>query len=1078
MSPALPPIAFIQVKASAGSGKTFALTERFLELLAVAGPGNASGACRRAADAGFGWPEILAVTFTVKAAAEMKERIVRSLKERALDLDPKGPARAMSPEQARAWVTRILRHFHQLGVRTIDSLLHLLLSLFALDLGLPPDFTPAFDLEDVFDELHDRVCAAAEAGDPTARRRLDKSLDTMLLMEDAPGFDLFPRTRERLLKLLDLRLTDHAPYAADPDRLHAALDALRRDFAHAARDMAEVLGSHGLAPSRHFQSFLDKAQAHTLAGDIPVSAYAAKPGLAECLLKASQGAVTALAEAAYSRLRQAFAAYAGNRPLLERARGLAGFLGLADALAAELPALQRRRGLLLNALWPGLAREVLEMGPPEAFCRLGARLRHLLLDEFQDTSRAQWEAILPLAEECLAKGGGVFAVGDVKQAIYGWRGGEARLFDEIADPGGLARICPVEQQALRHNWRSCRVVVEFVNRVFGPLGRPERAAQTARAMLQAAGKHADNGRAADLLARSLAAAFVGCEQEIPDKNAATRGLVRLYDVRGERKEDLLDNAKAVLRELFEDLRSRRPPGQIAVLVRSNDQAALVARWLLDWGLPVVTENSVRLAEHPAVRWLAAFLAWLDFPADDLAFWEVVSGEPFRAASGLALEELVDWLAAEAGPPLFTAFRERFPAAFAERLAPFQQEAGFMTPYDALREASRFFGLERDPADAAFVRRFLEAAHAAEEDGRQSLSAFLDWWREDGGEERAPLPASLDAVRIMTIHGAKGLEFPAVVAPFHHWRFDLASRLGSVDLDGLRLLAPLAPDMGAAYEDEAARALQEDVNLLYVAWTRAREELHALITRTPYHEARSPLLAALDQLLGPDPWRGACCGVPALERGEVPAPEPPSPAPADQPTPAAPEPDPVPDPAERPMAWLPRLKIHRHFSQDLDRAALFSRPGFDELARGTIFHEALAGLANGPGDAPAPEAAARSALALHAPLLPADLAERERLFGQVRAALDWVLAQPELAEAIRAGLPEQSILDEQGQVHRADLLARFPDRMVVLEYKTGGHAPEHREQVQRYLALLRRACPDRPARGRIAYLDLRRIEEVE
>ncbi|MEW5773855.1 MAG: UvrD-helicase domain-containing protein [Thermodesulfobacteriota bacterium] len=1064
---------FLLLTASAGSGKTFALTRRFLDLLAEAGPADAGRTCRRDPGSGYGWPEILAVTFTLKAAAEMQERILRSLKERALGQDPDGPARAMSPARAKAWIERLLRQLHQLNVRTIDSLLHLFLALFAPELGLPPDFDPAFDLEELFDELYDAVCAEAEAGDPAALAVLDQAQETLLVLDNAPGFDLFARTRTRLLPLLALRLTDRTPYLSDPARLHARLAALLRSLQDSARDMADILEQNRISPVAHFTTFLGKLRNLDPSQPPPISAYGAKAGLDDCLPKAAKGSAPQAAEAAYASLREAYAAYLRGRPLLARARGLAGFLNLADALAAALPDLERRRGLLLNLQWPEKVREVLENGPPEVFCRLGARLRHLLLDEFQDTSRGQWEAMRPLAEECLSKGGGVFAVGDVKQAIYGWRGGEARLFAEMAAPGGLSRICPAIRDTLPFNWRSHREVVGFVNRCFGPLGDPDRAAAVARAMVGASGKDPGDGRAEALLAASLAESFAGCEQKVPDRHAATSGLVRLYAVRGENREDLFERARAVLAEVFADLRERRPLSDLAVLVRSNTQARAVARWLLDLGIPVVTENSVSLAEHPLVRWLAAFLAWLDFPADDLAFWEVTQAPHFRAAAGLDQAKLVDWLAGEARPPLSAGFRERFPAAWEAWLAPFHAGAGFMTPYDALREISLSFGLERDPGDAAFVRRFLEVAHAAEKEGRQTLSAFLDWWRENGGEESVPLPETLEAVRIMTIHGAKGLEFPAVVVPFHHWRFDLSGRLGAADLDGDALLAFLDKDMGPAWDRAMASSLQEDLNLLYVAWTRAKEELHGLVTRSDYYDKRSPLLAALDALLGEAPWTGERCGVPSLEIGQVPDPADrpavPSPAAAPAQAPAGPLP-----PARRPMAWLPRLKIHRHFSKDVSREELFSRPGFDEMARGTVFHEALAGLAGGRMDS---AAAARAALALHAPSLPPDHEERGRLLAQVRDALDWVLSRPDLAEAIRAGQPEQSILDAEGNIHRADLVALLPERAVVLEYKTGGPDPAHAAQVRRYLGLLAGADPGRPARGLLVYLDRRQVEEV-
>lgn len=118
-------------------------------------------------------------------------------------------------------------------------------------------------------------------------------------------------------------------------------------------------------------------------------------------------------------------------------------------------------------LAPRLAREVLlgERGVPDALCRLGTRLQHFLVDEFQDTSREQWLALRPLIEEALSRGGSLTWVGDVKQSIYGWRGGEPELFDAVFEDQGLGRLAPGgERSSLPYNWRSRRMVVEHNNR--------------------------------------------------------------------------------------------------------------------------------------------------------------------------------------------------------------------------------------------------------------------------------------------------------------------------------------------------------------------------------------------------------------------------------------------------------------------------------------------------------------------------------------------------------------------------------------------------------------------------------------
>ena len=178
-----------------------------------------------------------------------------------------------------------------------------------------------------------------------------------------------------------------------------------------------------------------------------------------------------------------------------------------------------------------------------------------------------------------------------------------------------------------------------------------------------------------------------------------------------------------------------------------------------------------------------------------------------------------------------------------------------------------------------------------------------------------------------------------------------------------------------------------------------------------------------------------------------------------------------------MAWLPRLKIHRHFSQDVPREALFGGgPVFDARARGTLVHDALDRLRR-PGGLD-PERAARAAVAVHADILPPGEAAREAVAAEVRGILDWVLALPEFPGWARRGHPECPILTPEGLERRPDLLVTDPDETVVVEYKTGQPSADHERQVREYMALLAGMDGLAPAmRAVILYLDLKTVREV-
>ncbi|MEI3479463.1 MAG: hypothetical protein V8Q84_10630, partial [Bilophila sp.] len=218
-------------------------------------------------------------------------------------------------------------------------------------------------------------------------------------------------------------------------------------------------------------------------------------------------------------------------------------------------------------------------------------------------------------------------VGDVKQAIYGWRGGDATLFDEaLPRPGPCCVEAPSPRiDTLPTNWRSCRAIVETNNALFRQLSDPA----TARAVRLAAMLPRDTPP--NLLERLLAEqggllqeGFKGAEQQLaPGKG---EGYVHLRPgVRRQKRRSRIQEIRRELLDCVDAVGQRRSWGDITVLVRSNGRAAQVAGWPMEEGIPVVTDNSFLLAEHPLVEQLTALLTFLDSPRDDLGLLDL----PFR-----------------------------------------------------------------------------------------------------------------------------------------------------------------------------------------------------------------------------------------------------------------------------------------------------------------------------------------------------------------------------------------------------------------------------------------------------------------
>jgi ATP-dependent exoDNAse (exonuclease V) beta subunit len=1072
-----------QVRASAGSGKTYQLTRRFLALLDGADENAPPFACAARIRQGYAWPEIMAVTFTNKAAAEMKERVIRGLKLGALSIDDAGQRAECPPCAASRAVDAILRRYHRLNIRTIDSLLALLLRLFALEFGIRPDFQIAFDESDLFDTVYDHFTSLCEADCPE-RDLLADAMETMIRAEGRTGFWVQDGVRDRLCKLAAFLRDRPGPLETDQETIKTMLVNARAEFLRAVAAMRGHIDAAGIPINAHFGKFLAKCESLDLFDPAPDSAMIQKTTFAECVLKKGQGMVDDRCESFYFHLQAAWQAYGADHAVLAGAYFLAPAIGIAQRLLNGMNVLQRQHGLVLGSALAGFVNDLLRDGEAvsEAYCRMGCRLHHLLVDEFQDTSREQWRAVTPLAQECLAKGGSLFYVGDVKQAIYGWRGGDSALFGEVMDQPDIASLAhATASDTLPDNWRSFEAVVNFNNEFFGHLEDPELARELADTIFRDA---PDDFRAD--FAVDLTRTFDGCTQSVPERNRGTGGYVRMERLPGGKADEVEEQTLDALGSLMDDLTARRSYRDIAVLVRSHDHAALVCDLLVARSIPVITENSLQLDRHPLVRQLAAFLAFLDFPRDDVAFLTFTSGEElFLAEAGIAPAEFHDWLMRPRKGPLGVRFREDFPDQWQRFIEPFYNQSGLMTPYDLTSEAMRVFRVfERHPRAELYLRRFLEVVHLAEENGHGSLASFLEFWAENSDQEKVPLPENIDAVRIMTIHKSKGLEFPVVIVPFHDWKAMKDAEFEIRRHKDARLLTPLRKDMGKPYYASLGRTVREQLNLLYVAWTRAREELYGFFTDKP---ASAPALAAMNLLLDTDDSDVFERGRPTMPDATMPdstvpdAPVPDATMPdaimpdafGDGRNAAGPEAAPAPHigadhEAARLMGWLPRLRVYRH---NLDEYF------YNERMRGEVAHRAMEHIrVTGDDEADADRAvllAMRDFPALGA-LSPAEMA---RLEADLRAMARWALAQTNLRQWLAHGRREPEVMDENGDFKRFDLLHE-DGRTIVADFKTGQPSPKNREQVLDYMRILE-AMPGtvRPVDGYLVYLDLREIHRV-
>ena len=1082
---------FRQIKASAGSGKTYTLTGSFLSLLAGSSAASwkrpPAGCSLRNGEGEYGWQEILAITFTNKAAAEMRERVLARLKTHAL---APADARRLTPEEkfwtpprAAAAVDTLIRNYSALNIRTIDSLLHLMVRLCAMDFDLSPDFEPRFSENDISGPLFDIIAEQARDGDEELAALFRRACEQLLRSENAHGFLSGDRIRDRIMGMVSLLLNAEGWSLSDlasSEEAEAHLRGILSGIEAHAREILQRLAEEKLSANKRFLSALTEcAESGGMPSRLPDSAYFRKESIDECLNKASKGKASLALHALYSGLCEDL----NEMRILIKARRLMPFAELAHAIFGRLEDFERRNGIIAASQIPHLAIRAADDsdGVNSLFCRMGSRLSHILIDEFQDTSFDQWLAIQPLAMEALSKGGTLTIVGDVKQAIYGWRGGDATLFDALASPRSplLSLIEKPCLETLPFNWRSRERIVAWNNALFSPIGDRENAAR----LLSETGEGS-----AEILseqAELLRAAFDRASQSAEHCQPGGHVRLRWLD-KGQENAILLQE----LPDLVEKLGSSHPWGDICILTRSNEQASLAASWLIARHIPVVTQGSLRLAEQPAVAELVSLLRFLNTPEDDLAFWSVLTGRQLlpdlldaRGAS-LSLPRLSDW--ASSRPRVHTLARQfaaDFPEAWENVFAPLLEGTGLLTPYDASMEVlQRWNVTERLPAAEGFLRRFLEVVFSIEEQGISDLSGFLDWWDANGGKEKAPLPESMDAVRIMTMHKAKGLEFDVVILPWMDFPLGRTSDDKAVfwPSRGVGVLAPLCKEMGDIWHRHRMGIARESLHLAYVAMTRAVSELYCFLSAPDC----GAVPAMLDQLISRLHPQMKEAGQTAIW-GEAPQndePAEPLPAPCKAPAESSSSPEAQAPPllasspgtsegAEeswRPMGWLPRLRMFRSPLEDWT---------FTARRRGTLVHHCLECLqVSGIGAASA-RRDAELAAARGLSTFPLPVPDKEAVLADITEDLAWYASLPESPHWLAFGTPEHAILDSEGRQFRVDLLVDDGRELVAVEYKTGTPgelpAPSHVEQLSRYLRLLGEAS-DLPVRGVLVYLDRRTL----
>ncbi|MEI7998763.1 MAG: UvrD-helicase domain-containing protein, partial [Candidatus Omnitrophota bacterium] len=702
----------VVVEASAGSGKTYTLAKRYVQL-----------ALYLAKQKNIPIQSILAITFTNKATWEMKSRILDFLKRISLKiLDSSEIEDILLPldldEQNAsslgfALMEEVIHQYHYFQVQTIDSFINTLLSGCSFKIGLSSRFKIQRNSRDYLQLALDELLQVAKT-DKKTYQLFESFVRQYLFLENRWGW--FPK--EDLLNVMAALFRPYNTYQKSLIKFPCKEDL----FVKKRQIYSLIQGLQPLCPQETNKHFINHLTSFLQAGERIFDVDELKHYWAKEEFPINKGGVvTDQVEQLWESLHKEI----HDLCWLESHSMFNSYIGLFEVLLSHFYQLSKRDDILfleeLNRKAAALFDDEL-VTVEELYFRLAARFKHYLVDEFQDTSLAQWRNLSPMVHEALASDGSLFYVGDKKQAIYAFRGGESRLFDALQSQ--LSTY--VKTQNLDKNYRSFSNIIKFNNEIFDP--------NNLRAFLER--KYEDDRehkREGIYFNEEDFAQFVNTFGHATQSSGKDLfgGVVRVEHLSGRTKGEYTLDAKERLIVLINQVRQRFDLQDIAVLTRGNQEVEEITQWLLMEGIPAQSERNSDIKNNPLIAEVIELLRFLQSPIDNKAFAKFCLGELLPKASGISEDSLQLFLFECARLKskhkdfyFYREFRQRFPEVWEKLFEPFFRQVGIYPLYELAAGILARFNCEcLFPQYQGFLMHLLQLIKTKEEESCD-LAVFL------------------------------------------------------------------------------------------------------------------------------------------------------------------------------------------------------------------------------------------------------------------------------------------------------------------------------------------------------------------
>ena len=1084
-------------KASAGSGKTHTLTEEFLKL-AIVFPDN--------------FRHILAVTFTNKAAEEMKVRILGALN----DLVSYGKDAGFYPvfaetfpeaseiellKRARLVRDNILHNYSFFSINTIDSFVQKVIRAFTFEIGVQSGYRIELDTDKVVDELTELLSESTDTNKYLkdwlinfAHHKIDegknwdfrgeiKELAKEIFKEQFQALE--PDDKEEgnkeFVKILE--------YYKDLQKIKNTFTAKLQDISAKAKSIlekhdaleADLGGNFKLIRNYLLKTIVEKQDKELLPGKkVSTALNHEERWYAQKASAAVKNALIALYAQLNPLLNEAIQYIENELPEFISANNiLSNFhaFGILTSLAELLPGYRNEHNLLLISDTTRILKELIAGNDaPFIYEKIGNKFHHLLIDEFQDTSGFQWENFKPLIKNSLSENHDNLIVGDVKQSIYRWRGGDWRLLlNKVEQEIGTSYI---EDKNLDTNWRSKKNIIDFNNYIFKNAARICQNIFNVKLSSLPEEDLIDFGKE---LSEIILNSYKDTYQKLPENKDKKGGRVRVEFIEtqgsstSEYKEEVLEKLPVSIEKLITE--NNYNAGDIAILVRTNRQGKEVAELLLDYmsspgakvQYPIISSESLFLGNSFAVRILINALYYVNNQEDDLHL-KALASEIIRYVKSSTVQHgnLGDKAIVE---------KDIIPKRFFDELENLKKNNLFQI----CEQLIDIFDLKHIQDQNAYIQTFQESVKEFSNNELADMEHFLKWWEEKGKSNSVLLSDQDSSLKIMTIHKSKGLAFGVVVLPFFDWSLSKSNFSRTIIWTNPQKppfnrfeTVPLVynSNLGLStfkreYYEETLYTIMDALNMMYVAFTRPKEEL---LIFAPYNtKMKEPKnVADLLQNLLTDKMNVTD------ESGYIPVPD------------FFDKEEKVLDISEAyqnkklskddtdkndfslneyPVTdWTKKLNILHHAEDFFIQSIKYIE---DKVNYGLLMHEIFARI----------KTADDIDFVLNEQYYEGKINSKELL--QIKEKVQAIVSDEQVAGWFSdkwVVKNEDAILGEDGSLNIPDRVLISENKTIVIDFKFGEAYPEHHEQVQKYMQLLQKM--NYPAvEGYLYYAQTNKVEQV-